>query len=59
MIRATGGDRTPFVLARVLLERAELLHADRRDEAGAPLLGEAIEIFTRLGATPITIALKR
>ena len=47
------------MLARVLLERAELLHADRRDEAGAPLLGEAIEIFTRLGATPITIALKR
>jgi hypothetical protein len=36
----------------VLLEHAELLHADRRDEAGAPLLGEAIEIFTRLRATP-------
>ena len=40
------------MLAQVLLEHAELLHADRRDEAGAPLLGEAIEIFTRLRATP-------
>jgi hypothetical protein len=46
------GIGTPSVLAQVLLEHAELLHADRRDEAGAPLLGEPIEIFTRLRATP-------
>jgi hypothetical protein len=42
----------PFVLAQVLLEHAELLHADGRDEATAPLLREATEIFTRLRATP-------
>jgi predicted ATPase/class 3 adenylate cyclase len=42
----------PFVLAQVLLEHAELLHAQGRDEAGAPRLSEATEIFTRLRATP-------
>ena len=43
---------TPFVLAQVLLEHAELLHADGRAGDAAPLRGEATEIFTRLGATP-------
>jgi hypothetical protein len=42
----------PFVLAQVLLEHAEQLHADGSDEDAAPLLAEAIEIFTRLRATP-------
>ena len=52
---ATGALRAidaPFVLAQVLLEHAELLHAEGRDEVAAPLLGEATEIFTRLRATP-------
>jgi hypothetical protein len=43
---------TPFVLAQVLLEHAEQLHADGRDDYAAPLLAEATEIFTRLQATP-------
>jgi tetratricopeptide (TPR) repeat protein len=43
---------TPFVLAQVVLEHAELLHADGRDDEAAPLLAEATEIFTRLRATP-------
>ena len=42
----------PFVLAQVLLEHAELLHAKGRSEAAAPLVGEATDIFTRLRATP-------
>lgn len=42
----------PFVLAQVLLEHAEQLHADGRDEYAEPLLAEATEIFTRLQATP-------
>ncbi len=42
----------PFVLAQVLLEHAEQLHAEKRDEEAAPLLAEATEIFTRLRATP-------
>ncbi len=42
----------PFVLAQVLLEHAELLHADGRDDDAVPLLVEATEIFTRLRATP-------
>ena len=42
----------PFILAQVLLEHAELHHADGRDDAAAPLLAEATEIFTRLHATP-------
>ena len=42
----------PFVLAQVLLEHAELLHADRQDAEAVPLLAEATEIFTRLRATP-------
>ncbi len=40
------------MLAQVLLEHAELLHAEGDGEAAAPLLGEATEIFTRLRATP-------
>jgi class 3 adenylate cyclase/tetratricopeptide (TPR) repeat protein len=43
---------TPFVLAQVLLERAEQRHAEARDEDAAPLLSEATEIFIRLRATP-------
>jgi class 3 adenylate cyclase/tetratricopeptide (TPR) repeat protein len=43
---------TPYVLAQVLLEHAELMHADGRDHEGAPLLTEATAILTRLGATP-------
>lgn len=50
--RALRAIDAPFVLAQVLLENAELLHADGRDEAAAPLLSEATEIFTRLRATP-------
>ena len=42
----------PFVLAQVLLEHAEMLHADGRDDEAAPLLTEAAETFTRLQATP-------
>jgi class 3 adenylate cyclase/tetratricopeptide (TPR) repeat protein len=42
----------PFVLAQILLEHAEVLHADGRDDQAAPLLIEATEIFTRLRATP-------
>ena len=51
-IRALRGIDARFVLAQVLLEHAELLHADGRGEAAAPLLSEATEIFTRLGAIP-------
>ncbi|HEX8976809.1 MAG TPA: adenylate/guanylate cyclase domain-containing protein [Solirubrobacteraceae bacterium] len=50
--RALRAINAPFVLAQVLLEHAELLHTDGRDEAAAPLLAEATEIFTRLSATP-------
>ncbi len=52
---ATGALRAihaPFVLAQVLLERAELLHGDGRNDEAATLLGEATEIFTQLRATP-------
>ena len=42
----------PFVLAQVLLEHAELNHADGRDDEAAPLLAEATSIFTQLRATP-------
>ena len=42
----------PFVLAQVLLQHAEQVHAHGRDEHAAPLLAEATEIFTRLRATP-------
>jgi class 3 adenylate cyclase/tetratricopeptide (TPR) repeat protein len=42
----------PFVLAQVLLEHAELLYANGRDDETATLLGEATEIFTQLRATP-------
>jgi class 3 adenylate cyclase/tetratricopeptide (TPR) repeat protein len=41
-----------FVLAQVLLEHAELMHADGRDDEAGPLLAEATTILTRLGATP-------
>jgi class 3 adenylate cyclase/tetratricopeptide (TPR) repeat protein len=41
-----------FVLAQVLLEHAELLHGAGRDDEAMPLVAEAVEIFTRLGATP-------
>ena len=53
--QATGELReieAPFVLAQVLLERAELLHAEARDVEATPLLAEATEIFSRLRATP-------
>ena len=40
------------MLAQVLLEHADLLHAEGRDDEAAPLLAEATEIFTRLRATP-------
>lgn len=42
----------PFVLAQVLLEHAERLYADGRDDEAAAPLAEATEIFTRLRATP-------
>ena len=42
----------PFVLVQVLLDHAELLHADGRGEEAAAPLAEAIEVFTRLRATP-------
>ncbi len=42
----------PFVLAQVLLEHAELLHVDGRDDEATPLMAEATETFTRLRATP-------
>ena len=42
----------PFVLAQVLLEHAELLNGDGRNDEAATLLGEATEIFTQLHATP-------
>ena len=53
--QATGELReidAPFVLAQVLLEHAELLHAGGRDVDATPLLTEATQIFTRLRATP-------
>ncbi|MDX6641212.1 MAG: hypothetical protein QOF12_2223, partial [Solirubrobacteraceae bacterium] len=42
----------PFVLAQILLEHAEVLAASGRDAEAAPLLAEARETFTRLGAVP-------
>jgi class 3 adenylate cyclase/tetratricopeptide (TPR) repeat protein len=42
----------PYALAQVLLEHAELMHADGRDHEAAPLLTEATATLTRLGATP-------
>jgi class 3 adenylate cyclase/predicted ATPase len=42
----------PFMLAQVLLDHAELMHAAERDADLAPLVDEATEIFTRLKATP-------
>ncbi len=50
--RALRAIDAPFVLAQVLLEHAELLHGDGRNDEAATLLGEATEIFTRLQATP-------
>ena len=41
-----------FLLAQVLLERAELLHGNGRDQDAASPLAEATDIFTRLRATP-------
>jgi hypothetical protein len=41
-----------FVLAQVLLEHAESLHGAGRDDEAMPLVAEAVEIFTRLGAAP-------
>ncbi len=52
---ATGALRAidaPFVLAQVLLEHADLLHGDGRNDEAATLLGEATETFTQLRATP-------
>ncbi len=49
----------PFVLAQVLLEHAELLLAAGRDDEAASPLAEAIEIFSRLRATPISNAPRR
>ena len=40
------------MLAQVLLEHAELLHAYGRDTDAAPLKAEAIVIFERLRAAP-------
>ena len=42
----------PYVLAQVLLERAELMHAEGSAHDTASLLNEATEIFARLRATP-------
>ncbi len=50
--RELRGIDAPFVLAQVLLEHAELLHSEGRDDDAAPPLSEAFEIFTRLRATP-------
>jgi len=51
--RELRGADAQFVLAQVLLEHAELKHADGRDEEAAPLLAEATAIFTRLRAAPL------
>ena len=51
-IRELRAIDAPFVLAQVLCEHAELLHADGRGDEAASLLAEAIEIFARLRATP-------
>ncbi len=42
----------PFVLGQVLLEHAELLQSEGREEEAAPLKAEAIAIFERLRAAP-------
>jgi class 3 adenylate cyclase/tetratricopeptide (TPR) repeat protein len=42
----------PFVLAQVLLEHAELLHAEERESEAVLLLNEATALFERLGAGP-------
>jgi class 3 adenylate cyclase/tetratricopeptide (TPR) repeat protein len=42
----------PFWLAATLTEHAEWLAADDRSDEAEPMLAEAREIFTRLGATP-------
>ncbi len=42
----------PYVLAQVLLERAELMHAEGSAHDTASLLNEATEIFARLRAAP-------
>jgi hypothetical protein len=43
---------TPFLLAQVLVEHAELLAADDRAGDALVLAGEAREIFAELRATP-------
>jgi class 3 adenylate cyclase/tetratricopeptide (TPR) repeat protein len=43
---------SPFNLAQVLLEHAEVLYAEGREDEGARLLGEARLIFERLRAIP-------
>jgi tetratricopeptide (TPR) repeat protein len=51
-VRALDGIEAPFVLAQVLLERAELRLALGRRTDAAPLATEASSIFERLRATP-------
>ncbi|HXY84488.1 MAG TPA: hypothetical protein VEH52_03320, partial [Gaiellaceae bacterium] len=43
---------TPFELAVTLLEYGEWLIGESRADEAAPLVGEAVEIFARLEATP-------
>ena len=43
---------TPFWMAVTLLEHAEWLVRQQRDEDAKPLLDEAREVFERLEATP-------
>ena len=50
-MRAFGA---PFWLARTLLDHGEWLLRRGDNEAARPLLEEAVEIFTRLGARPYT-----
>jgi hypothetical protein len=42
----------PYLLAQVLVERAELLASAGRADDAAPLVAEATAIFERLRATP-------
>ena len=51
-IRELRGIDGPYVLAQILLERAELLHTNDRGDEATALNAEATEIFTRLRATP-------
>jgi hypothetical protein len=42
----------PFNVAQILLDHAELLSGERREDEAAPLLAQARAIFERLGARP-------